>query len=132
MGRHMAMNLARKTKAPFFIYDVQENAMDDFVARAPSESPVTPCESPMSVAMQSNIIITMLPSSPHVRSVYLDPSNGLINGLRKDAIVIDSSTIDPATSQDVQEKLMTTAGHNLNAVVDAPVSGGMLKQLVIL
>jgi 3-hydroxyisobutyrate dehydrogenase len=123
MGRHMAMNLASKTKAPVFIYDVQENAMDDFVARAPTESPITPCESPMSVAMQSNVIITMLPSSPHVKSVYLDPSTGLINGLRKNAVVIDSSTIDPATSQDVQEKLLTSA-ESLKAVVDAPVSGG--------
>lgn len=65
----------------------------------------------------------MLPSSPHVSSVYLDKGNGLLGGLKNGVCVIDSSTIDPKTSRMVSETVMERSAKNL--CLDAPVSGGI-------
>ncbi len=82
-------------------------------------------KTPYDVGAQVSTAVTMLPSSPHVRQVYSDPKTGILAGLRsngtKNALLIDSSTIDPQTARDVA-KLAEEA----NAVmVDAPVSGGV-------
>jgi len=79
----------------------------------------------------------MLPEGAHVRSVYLDNDNGLIaavstSGNPPDAccsspaakLLIDSSTIDTATSLHVKEALAAAAPSVL--FYDAPVSGGVL------
>jgi 3-hydroxyisobutyrate dehydrogenase len=66
------------------------------------------------------LVITMLPSSPHVRSVYTS-EYGVLNGVSKGVLLVDSSTIDPLTSRDVA---MDAVAHG-NPMVDAPVSGGV-------
>lgn len=65
----------------------------------------------------------MLPSSPHVREVYTKADSGILAGLRanSDALLIDSSTIDPQTARDVA-KLAASSGA---VMIDAPVSGGV-------
>jgi 3-hydroxyisobutyrate dehydrogenase len=62
----------------------------------------------------------MLPAGKHVEAVYLS-DDGLINYIDKDALVIDSSTIDSATSIKVGAALLEK-GINF---IDAPVSGGV-------
>ena len=70
----------------------------------------------------------MLPSSPHVRQVYLD-SRGIVPTLRSltpvdtsDTLCIDSTTLDVQVGRDVAAEV-----HSVGAeMVDAPVSGGML------
>lgn len=64
-------------------------------------------------------VVTMLPSSPHVRSVYLGDS-GVIAHARAGALLVDSSTIDPLTAREVA---FDAAAKGL-PMVDAPVSGG--------
>ncbi len=68
----------------------------------------------------------MLPEGAHVRSVYLDPTTGIVAGCSPSAakLLIDSSTIDTATNLDVRQQLCAA----LPAVsfYDAPVSGGVL------
>jgi 3-hydroxyisobutyrate dehydrogenase len=64
-------------------------------------------------------VVTMLPSSPHVRSVYLGES-GVIAHARVGTLLVDSSTIDPLTAREVA---FDAAARGL-AMVDAPVSGG--------
>ena len=61
----------------------------------------------------------MLPSSPHVRDVYLGV-NGLLASVQPDSLLIDCSTVGPATARDVAAA--TVAKKALAA--DAPVSGG--------
>jgi 3-hydroxyisobutyrate dehydrogenase len=61
----------------------------------------------------------MLPSSPHVRSVYLG-EDGVLAGARSGVPLIDSSTIDPHTAREVA----AAASKGGNPMADAPVSGG--------
>ena len=63
----------------------------------------------------------MLPAGKHVEGVFLAPETGLINYIAKGSVVIDSSTIDAATSRKVAAAL---AEQGIN-FVDAPVSGGV-------
>ncbi len=70
-------------------------------------------------AQEVDVVITMLPSSPHVRRVYQD-AFGVLASASAGTLLIDSSTIDPHTSRDVA---IDAAGKSL-AMIDAPVSGG--------
>lgn len=65
----------------------------------------------------TDIIITMLPRPENVRAAVLGES-GVIQGLRKGGIVIDMSTIDPLTTQEVAAAL-TEKGIEM---LDAPVA----------
>ena len=71
-------------------------------------------------ARDSEVVITMLPSSPHVRGVY-GGQYGVLAGAAPGTLLIDSSTIDPLTSRDVA----IDAKAKGCTMVDAPVSGGV-------
>jgi 3-hydroxyisobutyrate dehydrogenase len=65
------------------------------------------------------IVISMLPASQHVESLYLGES-GLLNSISPKALVIDCSTIAAVSARKV-----ATAAQNLGLdMIDAPVSGG--------
>ncbi len=64
-------------------------------------------------------IVTMLPAGRHVDAVYLG-GGGILDGLNTRPILIDSSTIDVATAQNVAA---VASAKGLD-VLDAPVSGG--------
>ena len=72
------------------------------------------------VAGAGDIMITMLPAGPQVRSVYLDPG-GVLAGARRGALLIDCSTIDVETARAVAAAAKE-AGFDM---LDAPVSGGV-------
>jgi len=72
------------------------------------------------VAGAGDIVITMLPAGPQVRSVYLDPG-GVLAGARRGALLIDCSTIDVETARAVAAAAKG-AGFDM---LDAPVSGGV-------
>lgn len=63
----------------------------------------------------------MLPSSPHVRSCYLEGENNLVEGLQPGQVFVDASTIDPAVAREIQAKLASLGA----SMIDAPVSGGI-------
>jgi 3-hydroxyisobutyrate dehydrogenase len=67
-----------------------------------------------------DVVVTMLPSSPHVRTVYLG-EYGVLAGARPGTPLIDCSTIDPLTAREVA---MDAAARHC-PMVDAPVSGGV-------
>ena len=71
-------------------------------------------------AAAGDIVITMLPAGPQVRSVYLD-EGGVLANARRDALLIDCSTIDVDTAR-VVASAAKEAGFDM---LDAPVSGGM-------
>jgi 3-hydroxyisobutyrate dehydrogenase len=70
-------------------------------------------------AADVDVSITMLPSSPHVRSVY-EGEHGVLAGVSAGTLLIDSSTIDPHTARDVA---FAARAKGLR-MLDAPVSGG--------
>ena len=76
------------------------------------------------MAALTDIIITMLPNSPQVRAVALG-ENGIIDGARPGAIVVDMSSIAPQAAQEVAKAL---AAKNVK-MIDAPVSGGEPKAI---
>ncbi len=99
------------------VCDVVKTAVEEIVAAG-----ATAAATPKAVAEQADIIITMLPNSPHVKQVILG-ENGVIEGAKKGAIVIDMSSIAPLVSREVANKLAEKGIE----MIDAPVSGGEPK-----
>ncbi|KAJ1926904.1 hypothetical protein EC988_010265, partial [Linderina pennispora] len=96
MGYNMATHLCTKSQSPFVVYDMNK----DTVAKFQDENAnVTAASSPADLADKASVIVTVLPESAHVRSVYLG-NNGVRDGLRKNTLCIDSSTIDTSVSID--------------------------------
>src|ERR1700730_16057473 len=71
-------------------------------------------------AAAGDIVITILPAGPQVRSVYLD-EGGVLASARRGALLIDCSTIDVDTARAVAAAAKG-AGFDM---LDAPVSGGV-------
>jgi len=75
--------------------------------------------SPEEVAEQSDVVITMLPDSPQVREVLVG-EDGVLEGLKEGALVVDMSTISPVVTEELAEKVKEKGA----SMLDAPVSGG--------
>ena len=121
MGSHMAANLLKHGKK-LTVFDVNAASVASLVTKGAHAA-----SSPAEVARSANTIITMLPSSPHVRQVYLDDEHAIIKGLlerKEKVILIDSSTIDPNVTRLVASTFASKFGDAIE-VVDAPVSGGV-------
>ncbi|MCT2583405.1 2-hydroxy-3-oxopropionate reductase [Actinophytocola gossypii] len=67
----------------------------------------------------AEVVITMLPDSPDVEEVVLGP-DGVLESAGAGALLVDMSTIAPATARTVAELAAETGVR----AVDAPVSGG--------
>ncbi|GHU16702.1 2-hydroxy-3-oxopropionate reductase [Spirochaetia bacterium] len=117
MGRPMAKNLI-SAGYKLVVYDKFAKA-DDLVALGAEKG-----TSNKDVASRSDVIITMLPNSPHVKEAILG-SGGVIEGIRSGATVVDMSSIAPAASQEVGAALKAKGVNFL----DAPVSGGEPKAI---
>ncbi|KAI9906495.1 hypothetical protein PsorP6_016357 [Peronosclerospora sorghi] len=72
------------------------------------------------VAEQCDTILTMLPSTATVEHVYLG-KDGVHEALRRDHLLLDSSTIDPIFTKKLSNELHARGA----TFVDAPVSGGV-------
>ncbi len=113
MGGPMARNLL-KAGHSLIVFDVVRHNVDALTAVGAAAA-----GSAKLAAVQAELVITMLPSSPHVRSVYLG-EEGVLAGVAGGIPLIDSSTIDPHTARDVA----AAAANRGNPMADAPVSGG--------
>jgi 3-hydroxyisobutyrate dehydrogenase len=107
--------LHRPSPPPHARPAVSEAAVRDLVAKGAS-----PASSASSAAAGADVVITMLPSSPHVSAVYAG-AGGVIATARAGALLVDCSTIDP----NVSKSLAATAAARGLPLVDAPVSGGV-------
>jgi len=117
MGRPMAKNLLKAGYA-LTVYDKFAKT-DDLTALGANGA-----ASNREVAEKSDVIITMLPNSPHVKEAVLG-AGGVIEGCRPGQIVIDMSSIAPAASQEIGAALKAKGV----AFLDAPVSGGEPKAI---
>jgi 2-hydroxy-3-oxopropionate reductase len=118
MGKPMAKNLL-KAGHELIVLDMNKAAVEELI-NAGASSAVTPAE----VASQTDVIITMLPNSPHVKTVALG-ENGLIESAAPGKVLIDMSSIAPGVSQEVAAGLEAKGMDML----DAPVSGGEPKAI---
>jgi 2-hydroxy-3-oxopropionate reductase len=118
MGKPMAKNLI-KAGYRLSVLDLNRDSMDE-LAQLGAERAVSPAD----VAKDCDIIITMLPNSPHVKEV-VQGENGLLEGLRHGSVFIDMSSISPIVSRELAAQLEA----NGVEMLDAPVSGGEPKAI---
>ena len=117
MGKPMCRNLI-KAGYDLVVMDKNQEATKAF------ETIATIAQSPREVASLVEVIITMLPNSPHVKDVILGDDGILASG-RKGLTIIDMSSISPIVSREIYTEL-ENAGIEL---LDAPVSGGEPKAI---
>ena len=78
-------------------------------------------KTPREVAERSDIVVTMVPNTPHVEAAVFGP-DGVAAGAREGLLLIDMSTISPTATRELAERAAKNRPpfHTL----DAPVSGG--------
>jgi 2-hydroxy-3-oxopropionate reductase len=113
MGKSIARNIL-KGGFPVVVHNRSRAAVDELVGEG-----ATAANSPAEVASQVDVVFTNLPDTPDVEKVVLG-EKGIITGARKGLILVDNSTIKPASARMIAEKL---AGKDVFSL-DAPVSGG--------
>ena len=114
MGGPMARNLL-KAQDKIRAFDVSAAAL-----KPVTEAGATATPTALDAVKDDDVVITMLPAGTHVRSVYLE-SASILTAARKDALLIDCSTIDIDSARAVHAAA-AKAGFDF---LDAPVSGGV-------
>ncbi len=118
MGKPMAKNLL-KAGHTLVVYDIIDAPVKELVAAGAIAG-----ASPKDVAIRNELIITMLPNSPHVKKAVLG-EGGVIEGAKPGSVLVDMSSIAPLASREVAAAL---AGKGVE-MLDAPVSGGEPKAI---
>jgi 2-hydroxy-3-oxopropionate reductase len=113
MGRPMARNLIAKGFS-LVVHSRSRGPVDALVGLG-----ATRADSPADVARGTARIITMLPDGPDVEQVMAGPE-GVFAGLQPGTVIVDMSTIAPATAR----RLAAEATSRGATMLDAPVSGG--------
>jgi 2-hydroxy-3-oxopropionate reductase len=113
MGGPMAANLLEAGHTVIG-YDSQPAALERLGAAGGKAA-----DSVAAVTTDADVVITMLPDSPHVEEVVLGPG-GVLENAKRGLLLIDMSTIRPDSSVKVAQE---AAARGVRAL-DAPVSGG--------
>ncbi len=113
MGKPMAKNLL-EAGHELVVYNRTREKADELASDG-----ATVAESPMEVAERSDVIITMLPDSPQVEEVLVG-DNGVLEGVKEGALIVDTSTISPVVTEELAAKVKERGA----SMLDAPVSGG--------
>lgn len=114
MGQPMVANLLKKGFA-VVAYDVAPAAL-----AAAARLGAATAGSAAETARESDLVITMLPSSSHVETAYL-AQGGVLEGAAAGRLCLDMSTISPSVSRRVAD----AASRRGLRFLDAPVSGGV-------
>ncbi|MDQ7850657.1 MAG: 2-hydroxy-3-oxopropionate reductase [Armatimonadota bacterium] len=113
MGKPMSQNLLR-AGYPLVVHDVVRAPVEELVRAGAADG-----GSCRGVAERSDVVITMLPDSPDVRTAALGP-DGILEGIRPGTVYVDMSTISPITTREVAAAMQAKGV----PMLDAPVSGG--------
>ena len=116
MGKPMAKNLL-KAGYPLVVHDINPAPVKELVAAGAEAA-----SSAKEVAQKTDVVITMLPNSPHVKAAVMGP-NGVLEGAKPGMIIVDMSSIAPLAAKEVAAK----AAEKGIEMLDAPVSGGEPK-----
>lgn len=111
----MAINLL-KAGHKVNAFDLSQTALDTVAAKGGHAA-----ASAVEAVTGADFIISMLPAGVHVRGLYQASDVPLFDAISKDALIIDSSTIDAVTAQSVS----AAANARGLSFIDAPVSGGV-------
>ena len=118
MGKPMAKNLL-KAGHELKVHDLVTAAVEELVLAGAVKA-----QSSADAARGSDLIITMLPNSPHVKAAVLG-ENGVLEGLAPGSILVDMSSINPIASREICLEVEKKGCFML----DAPVSGGEPKAI---
>lgn len=108
MGGPMAENLLKKSGCPVTVYDLERGAVEALAAKGAKAA-----DSAAEAARDSDVIFTMLPRNEHVRAVYGE----LETALRPGQLFVDMSTISPAVSREIAQRVRVKGAD----FADAPV-----------
>lgn len=109
MGGAMCTNIIRKHNGQVFVYDVLPEKAEKLKLMGASV-----CKSCRETAEKSDLVITMLPRSEHVKAVWQE----MIPAMTAAKTGIDMSTIDPPVSIEIADRMKNEAGA---AFADCPV-----------
>jgi 2-hydroxy-3-oxopropionate reductase len=115
MGKPMARNLV-KAGFELVVHNRSRGAVEELVGESGA---VEAAGSPREVGERAKTVITMLPDSPDVRDVVFG-ADGLLGAMGEGGLLVDMSTIAPATAVEVHAALAERGA----GALDAPVSGG--------
>lgn len=118
MGKPMVKNLL-KAGYELTVFDITKAAVDEVVAAG-----AVAAASAKEVAQKTEVVITMLPNSPHVKAAVLGP-DGVLEGAKPGLVLIDMSSIAPLAAQEIAAEVAKKGVEML----DAPVSGGEPKAI---
>ncbi|MEG1754191.1 MAG: NAD(P)-binding domain-containing protein, partial [Christensenella sp.] len=116
MGKPMAKNLV-KAGYDLIVYDVAAGAVQELKAAGAKAA-----SSIKEVTDEAELIVTMLPNSPHVKEVVLG-AGGVLETAKAGTIIVDMSSISPIASQEIAAECDKKGV----VLLDAPVSGGEPK-----
>jgi len=116
IGQPMAARLAQ---ADDVVLAVWNRSAEKSVTFAASHS-ARVAASPADAARDAEVVFTCFPVSADVESV-LEGTSGLLAGLRKNTVLVDCTSGDPASSRRIARRLADAGVTYL----DAPVSGGV-------
>lgn len=114
MGFPMASNLLHAGKE-LVVFDINKEQ----ATKLPFQERVTIASSKEALAKQVNVVLLMLPNSPHVKDT-ITGKGGLAESLSPGALIIDMSSISSTVTKEVSKEL----GNMHIEMIDAPVSGG--------
>ncbi|WP_354110161.1 NAD(P)-dependent oxidoreductase [Bradyrhizobium sp. S3.12.5] len=115
MGLEMVRNLL-KAGHTVSAFDLNEAAVADIVKEGASRA-----RTPADAAQRADIVITMLPDTPHVEATVYG-ENGLLKSPPPGKLIVDMSTISPVAVRRIHADLQKVGV----SFIDAPVSGGPL------
>ncbi|MGL4392784.1 MAG: NAD(P)-dependent oxidoreductase [Fusobacteriaceae bacterium] len=108
MGKPMSINILKKSGSEVMVYDVDKSKVEELEMIG-----AVAATSIKELGEKSDVIISMVPKSEHVISVY----NELIPVATEGKIFIDMSTISPNVSRDLSRKI----AEKKSVMLDAPV-----------
>ena len=119
MGRPMCKNLLKAGLTVTAFDPFAAEALDDVVSCGAIRG-----ASNADVAANSDVVITMVPNSPHVKAAVMG-EKGVLEGANPGMILVDMSSISPIASKEICAEVEKKGCF----MIDAPVSGGEPKAI---
>lgn len=108
MGKPMSTNILKKSGKPVMVFDLNKEKVAEMVALGAEAA-----ESIKEIAEKCDVVVSMVPKSEHVKSVYGE----LFPAVKEGQIFIEMSTIDPEVSRELSKKIADKKA----SMIDAPV-----------
>lgn len=108
MGKPMSTNILKKSGKPVMVFDLNKEKVAEMVVLGAEAA-----ESIKEISEKCDVVVSMVPKSEHVKSVYEE----LLPFVKEGQIFIEMSTIDPEVSRELSKKIADKKA----SMIDAPV-----------